>query len=187
MEHFEVFDENGNPTGSIEPRKTVHSNGLWHRTVHIWIYRRNQILLQKRAQSKDSHSGLWDVSAAGHIEVRETPLEAALRELEEELGIHSEENDLLYVDTKRFTLVSQKGDFVDREITSIYLYRWEGSIDELSPHPEEVEDLQFYDIGHLGNLLEDREMKKIFVPHEISYYRWVMELITSIISPRGDR
>lgn len=185
MEQFEVFDENGNRTGTIESRQTVHASGLWHRTVHIWIYRRSQILFQKRAQSKDSHPGLWDVSAAGHIEIRETPVEASLRELEEELGINASENDLHYLDTKRFTLVSQKGRFIDREITSIYLYRFEGCVEELSPNPEEVEGLRFYDIEHLKRLLEDRKMKKIFVPHKISYYRWILDLIKNSISPRG--
>lgn len=184
MEKLEVFDENGKQKGVIETRETVHARGLWHRTVHIWVYRGTEILLQRRSRNKDSHPGLWDVSAAGHIGVREPPLKAAVRETAEELGIEAKENELLYIGTRRCTLVSRQGRFIDREFTYIYLYCFEKSMTDLHPDPEEIEELRFYEIDGLKRLLGTDETKKNFVPHERSYYMWVLDLVADRISPR---
>ena len=185
MEKFEIFDENGNRTGIIETRETVHARGLWHRTVHIWVYSGSRILLQRRAHDKDSHPGLWDVSAAGHIEVGESPVEAAQREIKEELGIDAEKKDLLYIGTRRFTLVSRKGRFIDREISSVYLYRIEGRTEKLSHDPAEIEELRFYEIDDLKKSIEAEKPEKSFVPHEKSYYMRILELVSERIIPPG--
>ena len=47
--------------------------------------------MQKRSRLKDRHPGVWDSSAAGHLNAGEGYLETAIRELEEELGVASEE------------------------------------------------------------------------------------------------
>ena len=47
------------------------------------------LLLQNEAKKKDSFPGCYDISSAGHISAGDEPLETALRELEEELGIKS--------------------------------------------------------------------------------------------------
>ena len=36
MEIFDIVDENGNPTGQTIERSLAHTNGVRHRTVHIW-------------------------------------------------------------------------------------------------------------------------------------------------------
>ncbi|MDD2760689.1 MAG: NUDIX domain-containing protein [Methylomonas sp.] len=70
------------------PRYEIHAQGLRHRAVHILVFNdRNQLLLQKRSQSKDLNQGLWDTSAAGHVDQGETYDQCALRELREELGV----------------------------------------------------------------------------------------------------
>ena len=72
MEIFDIVDENGNPTGQTIERSLAHTNGVRHRTVHIWIVRKVngkwQVLLQKRALTKDSFPGRYDTSSAGHIQ-----------------------------------------------------------------------------------------------------------------------
>ena len=59
MEYFDILDENFNPTGEIRERTEVHRLGLLHRTVHIWVIKKEQgrlfVLLQKRAAHKDSY------------------------------------------------------------------------------------------------------------------------------------
>ena len=91
MEIFDIVDDNGNPTGQTIERSLAHANGVRHRTVHIWIARevmgKWQVLLQKRALTKDSFPGRYDTSSAGHIQAGDEPLESAMRELKEELGI----------------------------------------------------------------------------------------------------
>ncbi|MBN2322743.1 MAG: NUDIX domain-containing protein [Spirochaetes bacterium] len=184
MERLEVFDENGIPTGTVETRETIHKKGLLHRTVHIWLYRQNEILLQKRSKSKDSHPGLWDISAAGHIDVGETPLHAAIREIKEELGLTVKKNALRYVETKRLDLVSQGGKFIDKEITALFLCRFEGAIDDLFQNDAEVEALRFVPAETLREELDDRSLKQEYVPHSREYYDRVIALVKESFSPK---
>ena len=92
-ELFDIVDENGNPTGETVSRSEAHAKGIRHRTAHIWVIRDNEgkkeVLLQKRALNKDSFPGKYDTSSAGHIQAGDEPLESALRELSEELGIEA--------------------------------------------------------------------------------------------------
>lgn len=89
MELFDVVDDQ-DLVLRAEPRDTVHVNNLLHRAVHmILLNSKNHVLLQKRSIWKDRNPGLWDSSAAGHVDSGETYREAALRELREELGIPS--------------------------------------------------------------------------------------------------
>jgi 8-oxo-dGTP diphosphatase len=177
MEYFEIYDDNGNQTGRIELRSRVHSNGLWHRTVHIWIYKDNEILFQMRSRHKDSFPGLWDVASAGHIEIGEEPLTAALREIKEELGLEVHANSLKFIDKRQFSLTSQNGKFINNEITWIYTHDFRGSLDELTPNPLEVDQLKFFDIVHLQDLLNSQEGKNTFVPYDSSYYEWILRQI----------
>lgn len=102
MELFDVIDSKGNPAGQIVSREKAHAEGIPHRTAHIWIIRKKegrvQILLQKRSQNKDSFPGKFDTSSAGHIQAGDEPLESALRELKEELGISATPEQLHFAE-----------------------------------------------------------------------------------------
>ena len=71
MEYLDEVNENGEPTGRTVEREIAHSNGVRHRTAHVWIIRQYggkiQVLLQKRSKTKDSYPGCYDISSAGHI------------------------------------------------------------------------------------------------------------------------
>ena len=86
-ELFDVVDENNVVIGQ-EPRAKVHADGLRHRAMHLFAYnKRGDLFLQKRSMLKDACPGLWDSSAAGHLDVGESYADCAARELEEELGV----------------------------------------------------------------------------------------------------
>jgi len=53
------------------------------------------IYLQKRSAIKDVQPGRWDTSVGGHLCPGETYLKAAVRELEEELGVRVQSPDSL--------------------------------------------------------------------------------------------
>lgn len=106
MELLDIVDENGKPIGETVERKTAHSEGIRHRTAHVWIVRKSdegaEVLLQKRAMNKDSFPGRYDTSSAGHIQAGDEPEESAIRELHEELGIKASVDDLQFVDIIHF-------------------------------------------------------------------------------------
>ena len=108
MELLDIVDESGEPTGQTKERNKVHADGDLHRTSHVWIFRdqpngRREVLLQKRSSTKDSFPGCYDISSAGHIPAGHGYIESALRELEEELGIISKEEELILKMVRRLS------------------------------------------------------------------------------------
>ncbi|OCA04097.1 16S rRNA (adenine(1518)-N(6)/adenine(1519)-N(6))-dimethyltransferase RsmA [Akkermansia glycaniphila] len=86
-EIFDVVDEQDHILKQAT-RKEVHAENLIHRAVHIIVFNKNRdCLIQKRSVRKDRHPGVWDSSAAGHVDAGEDYDTAAQRELQEELGI----------------------------------------------------------------------------------------------------
>jgi len=87
VEMLDIVDAHNRVIGCA-PRREVHRLGLRHRAVHMLIRNgEGQIYLQRRSPDKDVDPGLWDTSAAGHVDRGEDYLDAALRELHEELGL----------------------------------------------------------------------------------------------------
>ena len=86
-EWFDVVDSHDRV---IEQRRRheVHRLGLQHRAVHIFVKRSDgKLLLQMRSQHKDTSPGKWTTSCSGHVDAGESYSQAALRELNEELGM----------------------------------------------------------------------------------------------------
>jgi isopentenyl-diphosphate delta-isomerase type 1 len=88
MELFDIVDDDDRVIGTA-PRHECHGNpALIHRAVHVLIFNRaGQLLLQKRSPDKDIQPGKWDTSVGGHLDPGETYLQAAIREMHEELGL----------------------------------------------------------------------------------------------------
>lgn len=90
---FDVVDENDQVLEQ-KPRSAVHAEGLIHRAAHVLVFNdEGELFMQKRAKTKDNWPGAWDSSCSGHVDAGEDYQEAALRELQEELGWRPE-NDL---------------------------------------------------------------------------------------------
>ncbi|MDP1667330.1 MAG: NUDIX domain-containing protein [Methylobacter sp.] len=86
-ELLSVVNENDCVIGTCA-RHIIHATGLRHRAVHILVFNeQGQLFLQKRSMKKDLNGGLWDTSAAGHVDAGEDYDISAIREIEEELGI----------------------------------------------------------------------------------------------------
>ena len=86
-EIFDVVDERDEVIGH-ERRSEVHRTGLKHRAVHVLVFNsRGEIFLQKRSMKKDTHPGVWDSSASGHLDCGEDYDCCAGREVKEELGV----------------------------------------------------------------------------------------------------
>lgn len=157
-EFFDILDENGKKTGQVCPRTIVHQNGYFHATVHVWVVNESgEVLLQKRSMQKDTHPGLWDISCAGHLSAGDAPLDAAVRELYEELGI--------VIDTpSRFQ----------------FLFRIFKSY--ISPD-ESIKDNEFSDVFILQ--VADKEAIR-FAPEEISEVKYVVSAVLEMMVSAAD-
>lgn len=88
-ELFDVVDVNDRVIGQAT-RAKVHANDLFHRAVHIWVFRPDgRLLLQMRSAQKDQYPSTWTSSASGHVDAGEEYFASATRELSEELGLHA--------------------------------------------------------------------------------------------------
>ena len=86
-EIFDVVDSQDQIIGKAT-RHQVHNYKLMHRSSHVLVFDLSEnLFLQKRAMKKVECPGLWDSSAAGHVESGEGYIKCAIRELKEELGL----------------------------------------------------------------------------------------------------
>ena len=106
-ELWQVFDTNGERISSPgyksslgNPKKGTTDQYIG--AASVWLYRRTgsgeiEILFQQRSP-KVKNGGLWDVSAGGHINNNERVVDAAVRELYEEIGAKARPDDFNFDD-----------------------------------------------------------------------------------------
>ena len=96
VELWDVFDENGVPTGKTALRgRSVLAPGEYHLVVHIWVISKSGLfLIQRRADDKKLMPGEW-AATGGAAVAGEDSLTAARRELLEELGIAADRDKML--------------------------------------------------------------------------------------------
>ena len=80
----------------LVPRRQMRAEHLCHRSVFIAVMsEKGDLLVHKRAETKDIWPGWWDVAVGGVVGPGETWADAAVRELHEELGIEGVRLELL--------------------------------------------------------------------------------------------
>lgn len=101
-EEVDELDARAQKTGKIVLKKEAHKQELWHGGAHVWIYNsRNQLLLQRRHPHKEIYPDTLDISAAGHLSAGDTPVQAAIRETKEELGLDISPDELEFIGVTR--------------------------------------------------------------------------------------
>lgn len=140
-EYLDIVDENNNPTGEERLRSEVHSQGIWHRTVHIYLFRENEgnieFLVHLRSEEKDLNPGKWDTRFGGHLQTGQSIEEAAVSELKDEIGLEVQPAELITGD------VYKPDKSTNREFTQTYYYRFDGDIDSLRFNDGEIQKVQW--------------------------------------------
>lgn len=168
MEFFDVIEKDGTPAGYSLSRNEVHSNGVWHRTVHIWILNsQGELLLQKRSPKKEVYPGLWDISCAGHVSTGEDSYQGAIRELKEELGLSVQTSELKYLFTITQSYISQDKTFIDNELTDVFLLRRDFDLSDLKIDITELVEVKFIPAKDLLKIVQIEN--STFAPHDQEY------------------
>lgn len=90
IEHVILVDKLDQEIGLME-KIEAHKKGLLHRAISVFIFNdKEELLIQRRALGKYHSPGLWSNAACTHPRLNESPLKAAQRRLEEEMGIKTE-------------------------------------------------------------------------------------------------
>jgi isopentenyldiphosphate isomerase/N-acetylglutamate synthase-like GNAT family acetyltransferase len=123
-EYFDVVNENDIVVDRQSGRDCVN-RGLLHRAILVFlINERGEVYLQKRARNVMFYPGHWSASVTGHVSSGETYLEAAKREVKEELRIDCELRELGKFLTPKWKI----GDMTEWE----FIAAFEGSLSDTS-------------------------------------------------------
>ncbi|MGS2761856.1 NUDIX hydrolase [Sinomicrobium sp. M5D2P9] len=172
-EYVDILDEHGNYTGKALLKSEAHAKGLFHPTIHVWLYTADgKVLLQKRSEKKEIFPGHWDVSVAGHIGAGEDPLTSAIRETEEELGLRISENDL--EKTGICKSVKKHGQHItDKEFHHIYISPLRVPVSQLKLQETEVDDIKLMDMDEFLAVLTSPSSADLYVFQTPDYYTLV--------------
>lgn len=183
LEMFDVVDESGEPTGETVARILAHSQGIRHRTAHVWLMRRRgdrvEILLQKRSQGKDSFPGCYDISSAGHIPAGVDYISSALRELWEELGENASEEELQYCGTRyvQYEETFYGKPFRDNQVSKVYLLWRDKEPEDFVLQRDEVEEVRWFDFYQVLDLVRDNAIPNCIMMEELEMIRTALENI----------
>ena len=155
-ERFDVLDAAGNITGRTRRRDLVHRHGDWHRAFHCWIVVEADegapaVILQRRADDKDTWPGALDVSVGGHYRAGET-LADVIREMPEEVGQGATIDALTFLGHRIYVCDAETGTR-DREIQDVFLWRTPLAFRAFRPNPEEVAALELVPVVDLLSLV----------------------------------
>ncbi len=168
-ELVDVLDEKGEPTGEILPLDKVHKKGLWHNASHVWVFNsKKQILIQKRGNVK-YFPGFFHTSAAGHVDSKETPEQAASREMKEEIGINRAPQELKKIGVLKENLKIKKQNFFNNEFLHVFICRYDKDITVLEIQKKEVNEIEWMDIKEFEKEIKDNKKTKKYVPHKELY------------------
>lgn len=162
MELFDLYDIKGHKTGKTIQRGKPIPNDLYHLVVHVIIKNsKGELLVQKRSLLKETHPGLWAFTA-GSATTGETSIEAAQRELGEEIGLHLEKEQFLF----------HKRVIKDCFFDDIWFVYSEVDINQLEYQVEEVSEAAFMTIDGIKDMVS----KGTFYNYEDDYFMEVFKI-----------
>lgn len=164
-EIIDVLDEFGNITNETISKDEAHKTGVWHRSVHILIVNKDKTktLFQKRCPDKKLYPNMWDISVGGHIMTKEEPINAALREIKEELGLEYTSSDLKEFEVFKETLIYD--DIYSNEFMYTYLIYDDVELKDITLQKEEVSDVKWLTKEEMNKLINNKQV----IPHQKAY------------------
>lgn len=152
MELWDVYDINRNKTGKLIDRhgKEKLQDGEYHLvTVAVIINDRGQLLLTKRAPSKNKYPLMWECTGGSCVKGEDT-LQGILRELGEEIGLKFKAEDANLLKTVRD---DESNDFKD-----IWLFRKNIEPKDLKFTDGEVIDAKLVTIDEFEKMYNNKEL-----------------------------
>jgi 16S rRNA (adenine1518-N6/adenine1519-N6)-dimethyltransferase len=156
MADIEVVNEYDEVIDTV-PYEEMVEKQLRHRIARVFLFDKDRKLyLQRRSMKMGVAPGLWDQSAAGHVDPGEDYEQAAYRELKEELGIQDIKLNLL---VHYYAEEAHPSGKPMRRFQTIYVGEYGDQVIDLDP--EEVMDGKWVSIPELESWISES-------PHEFT-------------------
>ncbi|MBE7074868.1 MAG: NUDIX domain-containing protein [Clostridiales bacterium] len=172
-ELLQLLTPSGEQTGVFEYRSVVHQKGLYHQEIGVIpVNNKGEVLLQRRSKNKKSYPNCWGL-CAGHVVEKQSTTEAAVMEVNEELGLSINENDLKILVNKT---KNERND--NKCFATCFYVLTDKLLDFFKKQDEEVEELKWFSIDEFEDLIIS-ENNCIFKNNK--YYRLIIKNLKQIV------
>ena len=165
--------ENDEVIGPISKLDSHHGDGKYHRAFSVMLFDSSgRLLLQRRASHKITFPDVWANSCCSHPLHSEEEMElknalgvkrAAVRKLEQELGIHPSQVPIEKFDfvTKMRYQARQDEDWIEREIDHCLVIHADVDV---NPNPNEVSEIKWVSQADLEEMLVADDNENVIAP-----------------------
>jgi len=165
--------ENDEVVGPISKLDSHHGDGKYHRAFSVMLFDSSgRLLLQRRASHKITFPDVWANSCCSHPLHSEEEMElknalgvkrAAVRKLEQELGIHPSQVPIDKFDfvTKMRYQARQDEDWIEREIDHCLVIHADVDV---NPNPNEVSEIKWVSQADLEEMLVAEDDENVIAP-----------------------
>ena len=166
----EVLDAEGHATGQVLSRDEVHAQQLWHPTVNVWILNsKSEALLQLRGKDVELYPDVWDVAIGTHVRPGEDPTDAAVRCLQEELGVSITKEQLKHLFNIKSENPTQDGK-THRTLGHVFLLKRDMELSEFTYDTNKVAQLAWKPMLTIMGEVGGVDTAKTYYPRPGNYF-----------------
>jgi 8-oxo-dGTP pyrophosphatase MutT (NUDIX family)/protein-tyrosine-phosphatase len=159
----DIYNEQNQPLGYRLPVGwTTERKGLWRRSVHAVITTANKkYVVEKRADRIVFAPGMLDISMGGGVDAGETPRQAVIREIKEELGLRVRTDQITFLNTQKWSRFHPHYN----KYSSTFLYAYHVHLTADDPifmiDDDEVRDVRLLSGRQINRLVRKHRLKNI--------------------------
>lgn len=146
-EYWDLYDAERKPLGRTIKRGDAFTEGEYYVCCEVWMQNSEGKLLMTQRHPDKKAGGLWEFTGGGVL-AGETTKQAAVRELEEELGVSAGEAELSLLD-----VYQHKNYFMD-----LFIIKKDMDPKTLVLQPEEVVDAKWVSHEELLQMIEEKQV-----------------------------
>jgi len=145
-EYWDLYDADRKPLGRTITRGDAFAEGEYYVCCEVWIRNSEGKFLMTQRHPDKKAGGLWEFTGGGVL-AGETTKQAAVREVQEEMGLRVEESELRLLE-----VYQHKNYFMD-----IFVVKKDVDVSTLTLQPEEVVDAKWVSHDKLLQMIEEKQ------------------------------